>query len=93
MPGALARGSAVGERRAGSVAAVPRQCSRPGCAEHAFITLTYVYKRQVAFLDGLTLERDPHGYDLCERHGARVRVPNGWELFDRRTDLLERLAG
>ena len=47
----------------------------------------------MAYLDGLTLERDPHGYDLCQRHGARVRVPNGWELFDRRAGLLDRLAG
>ena len=29
--------------------------------------------------------RDPHGYDLCERHAARLRVPHGWRLEDRRS--------
>jgi hypothetical protein len=72
---------------------VPRQCSRPGCAESSAVTLTYVYAGQVAFVDELTLERDPHGYDLCLRHGSRIRVPNGWQLLDRRTGLLDRLAG
>ena len=70
-----------------------RQCSRPGCAEPAAATLTYVYARQAVWLDELSLERDPHGYDLCARHAARVRVPNGWELDDRRAGLLSRLAG
>lgn len=62
-----------------------RQCSRTGCAEVAVITLTYQYARSVAWLDDLTDERDPHAYDLCQRHGARVSVPNGWRLEDRRT--------
>ena len=70
-----------------------RQCSRPGCAEPAAATLTYVYARQSAFLDELSLERDPHGYDLCARHADRVRVPNGWQLANRRSELLTRLAG
>lgn len=70
-----------------------RQCSRPGCAEPAAATLTYVYARQTATLDDLSVERDPHGYDLCARHAARVRVPNGWQLLDARSELLSRLAG
>ena len=49
------------------------------------VTLTYQYSRSVAWLDDLTDERDPHAYDLCQRHGARVSVPNGWRLEDRRT--------
>ena len=74
--------------------AMKRQCSRPGCAELAAATLTYVYARQVAWLDGLAPERDPHAYDLCDRHAARVGVPNGWSLDDRRaSELLTLLAG
>ena len=29
-------------------------------------------------------ERDPHAYDLCRRHAARLSVPLGWHLADRR---------
>ena len=61
-----------------------RQCSRPGCAEVASATLTYQYARSLVWLDELTPERDPHGYDLCPRHAARLGVPSGWRLEDRR---------
>ena len=48
-----------------------RHCSRTGCAEWPTdATLTYQYARSVAWLDALSGERDPHGYDLCERHAA-----------------------
>jgi len=67
---------------------VDRQCSRPACAEPAAATLTYVYAKGVAWLDVLDLERDPHSYDLCERHASRVGVPVGWRLEDRRTMLV-----
>jgi Protein of unknown function (DUF3499) len=62
-----------------------RQCSRSGCAERAVVTLTYEYKRSQVWLDALTAERDPHGYDLCRSHAARLSVPLGWHLADRRT--------
>ena len=65
-------------------ASVNRQCSRPGCAESAVATLTYQYARSVAWLDELSEVRDPHGYDLCERHAERLRVPHGWRLEERR---------
>ena len=55
-----------------------------GCAESAVATLTYQYARSVAWLDELSDDRDPHGYDLCERHAARLRVPHGWRLEERR---------
>ena len=61
-----------------------RHCSRTGCAEMATATLTYQYARSVAWLDDLSGERDPHSYDLCERHAARLGVPHGWRLEDRR---------
>lgn len=76
-----------------------RQCSRSGCAEEAVSTLTYQYARSQVWLDDLSGERDPHAYDLCQRHTARLSVPNGWRLEDRRArrqlaySVVPRLAG
>ena len=72
-----------------------RLCSRPGCAEPAAATLTYRYDLSAAWIDDLTPEREPHDYDLCERHAARCSAPHGWQLADRRGDLAlpDRLAG
>jgi hypothetical protein len=71
-----------------------RQCSRTSCADHAVATLTYQYQRSTVWIDDLTAEREPYGYDLCERHAARISVPHGWHLDDRRDlDELDRLAG
>ena len=63
---------------------VIRQCSRPTCAEPAAATLTYQYAKGIVWVDDLTPERDPHGYDLCERHASRVSVPHGWRMEERR---------
>jgi hypothetical protein len=46
--------------------------------------LTYDYGRRSVWLDGLAREREPHHYDLCERHADRVSVPHGWHFDDRR---------
>jgi hypothetical protein len=62
-----------------------RQCSRSGCADHAIATLSYQYARSIVWLDDLSADRDPHNYDLCQRHAARLSVPNGWRMEDRRT--------
>lgn len=78
------RPSACRYASVGSVAGVTRQCSRTGCAEPASTTLTYQYGQGQAWLDDLHRDRDPHGYDLCERHADRMRVPTGWQLDDRR---------
>lgn len=56
------------------------------------MTLTYQYGRAQVWLDDLTGEREPHGYDLCDRHSTKLSVPNGWRLEDRRRPGL-RLAG
>jgi hypothetical protein len=72
-----------------------RQCSRPGCAEPATVTLTYQYANAVVWLEDLHTERNPHNYDLCQRHAANLSVPHGWQLEDRCTGvapLLTRLA-
>ncbi len=74
-----------------------RHCSRPGCSEVATVTLTYQYGRSLVWLDELVIERDPHSYDLCDRHAGRLSVPNGWRLEDRRplrlVTIPSRLAG
>jgi len=76
-----------------------RQCSRTGCAQTASVTLSYEYGRSLVWLDDLHPERDPHSYDLCERHTGRLSVPNGWRLEDRRSRIMvvfaasARLAG
>lgn len=74
-----------------------RQCSRSGCAEPATATLTYHYAGSLVWVDDLSRDRDPHGYDLCARHAARLSVPNGWRMEDRRSGRVlafrERLAG
>jgi len=72
-----------------------RLCSRPGCAEPAAATLTYRYDLSAVWIDDLAPEREPHDYDLCERHAGRFSVPHGWALEDRRgaLNLPDRLAG
>ena len=60
-----------------------RHCSRPDCAEPAVVTLSYDYGRSQVWLDDLLPDRDPHAYDMCRRHAARLSVPLGWRLFDR----------
>lgn len=50
------------------------------------MTLTYEYARAQVWLDTLVADRDPHSYDLCERHGGRLTVPQGWQLRDRRAE-------
>jgi hypothetical protein len=74
---------------------VTRHCSRPTCAVPATSTLTYHYGERVVWVDDLTPTRDPHGYDLCDLHAHRLKVPAGWELHDRRAADLHRslLAG
>lgn len=98
-PGGGLRASTTDPGTIGTVFTMHRQCSRTGCAAHAQATLTYQYGRALVWLDDLTDERDPHAYDLCDRHAARLSVPNGWRLEDRRdlrvlvTAGAHRLAG
>ena len=61
-----------------------RQCSRTGCADAAAVTLSYHYGQSQVWIDHLWPEREPHMYDMCERHAARLSVPRGWHLDDRR---------
>jgi hypothetical protein len=43
-------------------------------------TLTYVYAQSTAVLGPLATYAEPHCYDLCDRHSARLTAPLGWEV-------------
>ncbi len=45
------------------------------------MTLTYIYADSTAVLGPLATFSEPHSYDLCEIHGKRLTVPNGWNVI------------
>jgi hypothetical protein len=58
-----------------------------------------VYKDSTAVLGPLAVYVDPHSWDLCEMHAARLVVPRGWDVVrlpkdpaQERADDLEALA-
>ncbi|WP_245933381.1 DUF3499 domain-containing protein [Arthrobacter livingstonensis] len=58
-----------------------RQCTRSACRESAVATLTYVYADSTAVLGPLATFAEPHCYDLCSKHSARLTVPLGWDVI------------
>ena len=58
-----------------------RSCSRVSCRSLASMTLTYIYADSKAVLGPLATYSEPHSYDLCEAHGKRLTVPNGWTVI------------
>lgn len=44
-------------------------------------TLTYVYADSTAVLGPLATYAEPHSYDLCSKHSARLTAPLGWEII------------
>jgi hypothetical protein len=58
-----------------------RRCTRTGCSEPANQTLTYVYADSTVVLGPLATYAEPHSYDLCIEHGAKLTAPRGWELI------------
>lgn len=58
-----------------------RRCSRIACGAPAIATLTYVYADSTAVVGPLATYAEPHCYDLCERHAARLTAPRGWEVL------------
>ena len=58
-----------------------RRCSRTACGRPATTTLTYVYADQTAVLGPLATYAEPHAYDLCDAHSARLSAPRGWEVL------------
>ena len=61
-------------------ASTGRTCSRVSCRAAATMTLTYIYAESRAVLGPIATFSEPHAYDLCERHAARLTVPNGWSV-------------
>ncbi|WP_047259095.1 DUF3499 domain-containing protein [Corynebacterium uterequi] len=57
-----------------------RRCSRPGCGKPAVATLTYAYAESTAVVGPLAAVKEPHAWDLCERHAGRITAPLGWDL-------------
>jgi hypothetical protein len=55
-------------------------CTRSGCKNAAVATLTYVYADSVAVLGPLATYAEPHTYDLCQVHAARLSAPQGWSV-------------
>ena len=47
------------------------------------MTLTYIYAESIAVVGPLATYSEPHAYDLCEIHGAKLTVPNGWQVIRR----------
>jgi hypothetical protein len=45
------------------------------------MTLTYIYADSIAVLGPLATFSEPHSYDLCEAHGKKLTVPNGWTVI------------
>ena len=77
----------------------PRRCTRMACKQPAVYTLTYVYRDSTAVLGPLAAYVEPHSYDLCEKHAARLVAPRGWDVVrlpiepvQDRADDLEALA-
>ena len=58
-----------------------RECSRTACSRAAVSTLTYVYEDSTAVLGPLSRQSEPHAYDLCGDHSARLTAPRGWRLI------------
>ena len=58
-----------------------RRCSRTACDRPAVTTLTYVYADQTAVVGPLATYAEPHSYDLCEDHAAKLTAPRGWEVL------------
>jgi hypothetical protein len=63
-----------------------RRCSRTTCSAAAVATLTYVYADSTAVVGPLATYAEPHCYDLCERHAARLTVPLHWAVVRQEID-------
>jgi hypothetical protein len=63
-----------------------RRCSRTACTLPAVATLTYVYADRAAVVGPLAVQAEPHCYDLCDEHAARLTAPRGWEVVRHQSD-------
>ena len=51
--------------------------------------MTYVYADSTAVLGPLATFAEPHSYDLCAEHAARLTAPRGWEVVRLTPDFVE----
>lgn len=58
-----------------------RQCSKTGCTKPSTSTLTYVYADSTMVIGPLATFAEPHSYDLCADHAARMTAPRGWDVL------------
>jgi hypothetical protein len=62
-----------------------RPCSRVACPDESVATLTFDYGDSMAVLGPLSVQREPHSFDLCVRHARRTSAPQGWQMVRLRT--------
>ena len=53
----------------------------------AVATLTYVHADQTVVVGPLATYAEPHTYDLCADHTARLTAPRGWDVVRMAIDL------
>lgn len=44
--------------------------------------MTYIYADSTAVLGPLSTFAEPHAFDLCALHRERLKVPNGWTVYE-----------
>lgn len=58
-----------------------RLCCRPGCGRPAAATLVYSHAEETVIVSPLSSDDNPHSWDLCARHSAQFRPPEGWTVI------------
>ena len=58
-----------------------RACSRPTCNQPAVASLTYDYGEATAVLGPLPMNREPHAFELCDKHAHNFTAPRGWQVI------------
>lgn len=57
-----------------------RMCSRMMCHREATFTLTYAYSESTVVIGPLATRVEPHAYDMCSHHAAKLTAPQGWDI-------------
>jgi hypothetical protein len=66
----------------------PSHCARPGCSGSPVAVLTYDYRQSTAWLDDVGGRANGTTWLLCMNHADNLRVPMGWDLQDRRAEVV-----
>nr|WP_276517343.1 DUF3499 family protein [Corynebacterium parakroppenstedtii] len=62
-------------------------CCRPGCGRPAAATLVYSHAEETVIVGPLSSDDNPHSWDLCARHSAQFRPPEGWTVIRDEPDV------